>query len=135
MLTELRATSLPITHRVALCAGSYLSSQLVVGCVFSPIVSPVHPHLVLNHEAAGGLVFNQQFQAFVSQSPDGLGHLIGVLDLHAQVVQYAIPDRVGTYVRSVTHNSFGAVAAKIRFTRSGARTAAGSCRVVNTLRR
>lgn len=40
--------------------------------------------------------------------------------------------RVGTYVRSVTHNRFGAVAVNSRFSRSGWREATGSRRVVVT---
>ena len=42
---------------------------------------------------------------------------------------------MGTYVRSVTQSWFSAVAVKFRFTRSVARVASGSGRVVNTLRR
>jgi len=48
---------------------------------------------------------------------------------------YAIPERVGTYVRSVTHNASGRSAVKLRLTRSVARTASGWERVVHTLRR
>jgi hypothetical protein len=48
---------------------------------------------------------------------------------------YAMPDRVGTYVRSVTHKASGRSAVKSRLTRSGARTASGSELVVNTFRR
>jgi hypothetical protein len=46
-----------------------------------------------------------------------------------------LPDRVGTQVRSVTHKALGRSAVKFRFTRSSARTAAGSARVVKTFRR
>ena len=46
---------------------------------------------------------------------------------------YAIPERVGTFVRSVTHNASGRSAVKLRLTRSGARTASGSEREVHTL--
>ena len=42
------------------------------------------------------------------------------------------PARVGTYVRSVTHNRFGAVAVNSRFSRSGWREVTGSRRVVVT---
>ncbi len=42
------------------------------------------------------------------------------------------PARVGTYVRSVTHNRFGAVAVNSCFSRSEWREATGSRRVVVT---
>ena len=47
----------------------------------------------------------------------------------------AIPDRVGTYVRSVTHRASGRVAVKSRSTRSGALVTSGSCWVVKTFLR
>lgn len=45
---------------------------------------------------------------------------------------YAMPDLVGTYVRSVTHSASGRSPVNRRFTRSGALVASGSDRVVKT---
>jgi hypothetical protein len=47
---------------------------------------------------------------------------------------YTIPDHVEQYVKSATQVASGRVAVKSRRTRSGARTAAGSERVVNRRR-
>jgi hypothetical protein len=45
---------------------------------------------------------------------------------------YTVPAQVETYVKSATHNRFGAPAVNWRFTRSGARAASGSGTVVRT---
>ena len=45
---------------------------------------------------------------------------------------YTVPAHVDTYVKSATHNRFGAPAVNWRFTRSGARAPSGSDTVVRT---
>ena len=44
---------------------------------------------------------------------------------------YTTPDHVDTYVKSATQRASGRSAVKLRWTRSGARTAAGSALVVH----